>query len=193
MVAAIRKGWLSQPRFAQLLGVSVRTLQEWQQGWRAPCGTTWTLLLIAAKNPRAPIEVALRGSSRAVFIDSVGTGVQTMTVADQGAEAWAFLTRGFVAPVVERRPAEWAGALALVRTQRTELRYASCRTYHNRSIHPARRSPSSSTLSRDWPGTITNDGPKDACAKDGPGARTVTTAAVRIPASCRTSSFLIAK
>jgi DNA-binding XRE family transcriptional regulator len=32
-VAAIREGTgLSQPRFAQLLGVSVRTLQEWEQG-----------------------------------------------------------------------------------------------------------------------------------------------------------------
>ena len=29
---------LSQSRFAQLLGVSVRTLQEWEQGRRAPSG-----------------------------------------------------------------------------------------------------------------------------------------------------------
>jgi putative transcriptional regulator len=49
---------LSQPRFAQLLGVSVRTLQEWEQGRRAPSGAARTLLLIAAKNPRALIEVA---------------------------------------------------------------------------------------------------------------------------------------
>ena len=32
------KTGLSQPRFAQLLGVSVRTLQEWEQGRRAPSG-----------------------------------------------------------------------------------------------------------------------------------------------------------
>ncbi len=58
-VAAIREGTgLSQPRFAQLLGVSVRTLQEWEQGRRAPSGAARTLLLIAAKNPRALIEVA---------------------------------------------------------------------------------------------------------------------------------------
>ena len=33
---------LSQARFAQLLGVSVRTLQEWEQGRRAPSGrSSW--------------------------------------------------------------------------------------------------------------------------------------------------------
>jgi putative transcriptional regulator len=49
---------LSQPKFAQLLGVSVRTLQEWEQGRRAPSGAARTLLLIAAKNPRALVDVA---------------------------------------------------------------------------------------------------------------------------------------
>ena len=49
---------LSQARFAELLGVSVRTLQEWEQGRRAPSGAARTLLLIAQKNPRALLEVA---------------------------------------------------------------------------------------------------------------------------------------
>ena len=49
---------LSQSRFAQLLVVSVRTLQEWEQGRRAPSGAARTLLLIAQKNPRALLEVA---------------------------------------------------------------------------------------------------------------------------------------
>ena len=49
---------LSQARFAQLLGVSVRTLQEWEQGRRAPSGAARTLLLIAAKNPHTLLEVA---------------------------------------------------------------------------------------------------------------------------------------
>ena len=58
-VATIREGTgLSQPRFAQLLGVSVRTLQEWEQGRRAPSGAARTLLLIAAKNPGALLDVA---------------------------------------------------------------------------------------------------------------------------------------
>ena len=58
-VSSIReRTGLSQPRFAQLLGVSVRTLQEWEQGRRAPSGAARTLLLIAAKNPRLLIDVA---------------------------------------------------------------------------------------------------------------------------------------
>ena len=58
-VASIReKTSLSQSRFAQLLGVSPRTLQEWEQGPRAPSGAARTLLLIAEKNPRALLEVA---------------------------------------------------------------------------------------------------------------------------------------
>jgi putative transcriptional regulator len=52
------KTGLSQSKFAQLLGVSVRTLQEWEQGRRAPSGAARTLLLIAARNPRALIDVA---------------------------------------------------------------------------------------------------------------------------------------
>lgn len=58
-VASVReKTGLSQTRFANLLGVSVRTLQEWEQGRRAPSGAARTLLMIAAKNPRALVEVA---------------------------------------------------------------------------------------------------------------------------------------
>ena len=58
-VTQIREGTgLSQARFAQLLGVSVRTLQEWEQGRRAPSGAARTLLLIAARNPKAMLEVA---------------------------------------------------------------------------------------------------------------------------------------
>ena len=49
---------LSQKQFAELLGVSARTLQEWEQGRRAPSGAARTLLRIAAKNPRAILEVA---------------------------------------------------------------------------------------------------------------------------------------
>lgn len=49
---------LSQSEFARLLGVSVRTLQEWEQGRRAPSGAARTLILIAAKNPRTLADVA---------------------------------------------------------------------------------------------------------------------------------------
>ena len=58
-VAAIReKTGLSQARFARLLGVSIRTLQDWEQGRRAPSGAARTLLLVANINPRALLDVA---------------------------------------------------------------------------------------------------------------------------------------
>ena len=58
-VAEIReKTGLSQTRFAQLLSVSVRTLQDWEQGRRSPSGAARTLLMIADKNPHAILEVA---------------------------------------------------------------------------------------------------------------------------------------
>jgi len=52
------KTGLSQAKFAALLGVSVRTLQDWEQERRAPSGAARTLLLIADKNPNALLEVA---------------------------------------------------------------------------------------------------------------------------------------
>ena len=58
-VAEIReKTGLSQSRFATLLGVSVRTLQDWEQGRRAPSGAARTLLLVADRNRKALLEVA---------------------------------------------------------------------------------------------------------------------------------------
>lgn len=58
-VAGIRdKTGLSQARFAELLGVSVRTLQDWEQRRRAPSGAARTLLLIADRDPRVLLDVA---------------------------------------------------------------------------------------------------------------------------------------
>ncbi|MBN8478371.1 MAG: helix-turn-helix domain-containing protein [Burkholderiales bacterium] len=58
-VATIReRTGLSQAKFASLLGVSVRTLQEWEQGRRAPSGAARTLLMVAARNPHVLLEVA---------------------------------------------------------------------------------------------------------------------------------------
>lgn len=44
---------LSQASFSKLLGVSVRTLQEWEQGRREPTGAAQTLLRVAQSNPKA--------------------------------------------------------------------------------------------------------------------------------------------
>jgi putative transcriptional regulator len=58
-VAQIREAsGLSQARFAQLLGVSPRTLQDWEQRRRIPSGAARTLLLLAARDPKALLAVA---------------------------------------------------------------------------------------------------------------------------------------
>ncbi|CAN7152803.1 helix-turn-helix domain-containing protein [Trinickia sp. LjRoot230] len=44
---------LSQSAFASLLGVSVRTLQDWEQGRREPTGAAQTLLRVATLHPEA--------------------------------------------------------------------------------------------------------------------------------------------
>ena len=49
---------LSQSQFANLLGVSVRTLQGWEQGRKQPSGAARTLLTIARTNPKALLAVA---------------------------------------------------------------------------------------------------------------------------------------
>jgi putative transcriptional regulator len=58
-VASIRaKTALSQAQFAKLIGAWVRTLQDWEQGRRAPSGAARTLLLVASRNPGALLDVA---------------------------------------------------------------------------------------------------------------------------------------
>ncbi|MEX2552236.1 MAG: helix-turn-helix domain-containing protein [Actinomycetota bacterium] len=56
-VAAIRAEYrLSQAKFAALLGISVRTLQNWEQGRRQPHGPARVLLRVAAKHPSAVLD-----------------------------------------------------------------------------------------------------------------------------------------
>ena len=62
-VAAIREEFgLSQAKFASLLGISVRTLQNWEQGRRTPQGPARVLLRVAAKHPRAVLDIVRQAS-----------------------------------------------------------------------------------------------------------------------------------
>lgn len=42
---------ISQSAFAKLIGVSLRTLQDWEQGRRQPTGAAQTLLRVASQHP----------------------------------------------------------------------------------------------------------------------------------------------
>lgn len=52
------KSGLSQAQFAAVLGVSKRTLEQWEQGRREPSGAAQTLLKIAERHPEVLLEVA---------------------------------------------------------------------------------------------------------------------------------------
>ena len=57
VVMARMKSGLSQSEFAGLLGVSVRTLQDWEQGRRQPSGAARTLITIAQQQPKVLKQV----------------------------------------------------------------------------------------------------------------------------------------
>jgi len=64
-VTGIREGYkLSQTRFAALLGISVKTLRNWEQGRRAPVGPARVLLLVAAEHPDAVWDVVRKAEQR---------------------------------------------------------------------------------------------------------------------------------
>lgn len=60
VIEARKKTGLSQSQFAALMGVSVRTLQGWEQGRKQPSGAARTLLAIASTNPKAVLAVAAK-------------------------------------------------------------------------------------------------------------------------------------
>lgn len=51
VVAARQKTGLSQSTFAELLGISKRTLQEWEQARKTPSKAAQSLIKIAMKHP----------------------------------------------------------------------------------------------------------------------------------------------
>ena len=50
----------TQRRFARMMGISVGTLRNWEQGRRSPHGPARALLRVAAANPNAVAETLLR-------------------------------------------------------------------------------------------------------------------------------------
>ncbi len=52
-----RKSGLSQSQFAALIGVNLRTLQNWEQGRTRPTGPARALLRIVEKNPKAMLTL----------------------------------------------------------------------------------------------------------------------------------------
>lgn len=58
VIAARQNSKLTQAQFAQLLGVSVRTLQGWEQGRKQPSGAARTLITLAQRNPKALRDLA---------------------------------------------------------------------------------------------------------------------------------------
>ena len=53
---ARQKAGLSQAQFAELLGISKRTLQDWEQGRRSPSGAAQALIRIAKRHPEVVRE-----------------------------------------------------------------------------------------------------------------------------------------
>jgi putative transcriptional regulator len=50
---------LTQDKFARLLGISLATLRNWEQGRRKPEGAARVLLCVAAKYPKAVLDAHL--------------------------------------------------------------------------------------------------------------------------------------
>lgn len=56
-IKRIREGYkLTQSQFAAMLGISVRTLRNWEQGRRVPEGPARVLLQVAARHPEAILD-----------------------------------------------------------------------------------------------------------------------------------------
>jgi putative transcriptional regulator len=58
IVAARSQSGMSQSEFARATGVSVRTLQEWEQGRKVPSGAAQSLLKLVSRHPELLAELA---------------------------------------------------------------------------------------------------------------------------------------
>jgi len=55
---------VSQSEFALMIGVSVATLRNWEQGRRTPDGPALALLRVASRNPKAVAEALYGGRKK---------------------------------------------------------------------------------------------------------------------------------
>lgn len=62
-VRRIRESYqLTQTKFAALMGISVATLRNWEQGRREPEGSARVLLRVVEKHPEAVLDVVGKGA-----------------------------------------------------------------------------------------------------------------------------------
>ena len=57
IIEARNKVGLTQDKFADLLGISVKTLRHWEQGRRTPNKAAQTLIKVANKHPNALLDI----------------------------------------------------------------------------------------------------------------------------------------
>ena len=57
LLAARTQSGMSQSEFARATGVSVRTLQEWEQGRKVPSGAAQSLLKLVSRHPELLAEL----------------------------------------------------------------------------------------------------------------------------------------
>ncbi len=57
---------LSQEKFASLIGISVATLRNWEQGRRKPEGAARVLLRVAAIHPEALLDISMTRKNKKI-------------------------------------------------------------------------------------------------------------------------------
>jgi putative transcriptional regulator len=74
-VRALREQFgLSQDKFADLVGISVGTLRNWEQGRRKPEGPARVLLQVASRHPEALLDIGREQPKRTDRLPSLTTG-----------------------------------------------------------------------------------------------------------------------
>jgi len=120
--------WLSQAQFAALLGVSVRTLQEWEQGRREPTGAARTLLRVAVAHLKYSENSPHRSLNRInrTNRDHTNRGRPRFPLESRKKRRNRFPRRGFVPsdrnPFFAQRPGRTMRPSSVVRSS-TDSRY----------------------------------------------------------------------